>query len=140
LSCLNVKPQIDTAEYILVSAPNRAGKEFIHLLRERGHRYYAMTNNNYGRKRLEAMGVDKILMVDTEDESTWTPPGIRIGKVYLFELSFNLCCRYIQICRSWNPQSIHVITKRDISRVTYRGLGADQLTYINNNEVSFLLP
>lgn len=126
-------------EYILVSAPNQAGKDFIHLLRERKIPYYAITNNNYGRKRLEAMGVNQILMVNTEDERTWSIPDIRIGNVYLFELSFNLCCRYIQICKQWNPSSIHIISKRITTRVAYRGLGVDQLTYINNNDIDILL-
>ncbi|MBA2939795.1 hypothetical protein HZF08_15890 [Paenibacillus sp. CGMCC 1.16610] len=126
-------------EYVLVSAPNRAGKEFINLLRTKGIQYYAITNNNYGKKRLEAMGVDRIIMVNTEDVTSWTPPEIRISKVYLFEVSFNLCCRYIQICKDWNPKSIHVITKRGNARVTYRALGADHFTYINNNQEASLL-
>lgn len=129
-----------SSEYILVSAPNRAGKEFISLLRENGILYYAITNNNHGRKRLEAIGIDKIIMVDTENASTWTSPEIQISNVYLFEVSFNLCCRYIQICKKWNPKSIHVVTKRRNTRVTYRGLGVDYLTYIRNNDISFLLP
>lgn len=126
-------------EYVLVSAPNRAGKEFISLLRSKGIQYYAITNNNYGKKRLEAMGVDRIIMVNTEDASSWTAPEIRISQVYLFEVSFNLCCRYIQICKDWNPKSIHVITKRGNARVTYRALGADHFTYINNNQEASLL-
>jgi hypothetical protein len=138
---LIMKQMTCTQEYIIVSAPNRVGKEFIRLLRENDLHYYAITNNNYGRKRLEAMGVSQILMVDTENDSTWKAPPMRISHVYIFESSFNLCCRYIQICKNWNPRSIHVITKRGATRVTYRGLGADQLTCINNDaELACLLP
>jgi|GEM_PF-771790 len=125
---------------ILVSAPNRAGKAFLSLLRERGLDFYAMTNSNYGKRRLEAMGVDTIIQVNTGDSTTWNPPEVPIREVYLFELSFTLCCRYVQICRSWNPASIHVITQKSHSRITYRGLGVDRLTFIENNDVSFLLP
>ncbi|TBL68499.1 hypothetical protein [Paenibacillus thalictri] len=139
MSSFRMQTESSATEYIIVSAPNRAGKEFLSLLREKGENFLAITNNKYGKKRLEAMGVDQILMVNTEDDRTWGAPDIRVGEVYLFELSFNLCCRYIQICKKWNPRSIHVITKRGNTRVAYRGLGANQLTYINNNEVEFLL-
>ncbi|MCD1261083.1 hypothetical protein B5M42_019960 [Paenibacillus athensensis] len=127
---------------ILVSAPNQAGKAFLSLLRERGLDFYAMTNSNYGKRRLEAMGVDTdtIIQVNTTDAKTWNPPEVPIREVYLFELSFTLCCRYVQICRSWNPAFIHVITKKSNSRIAYRGLGVDRLTFIENNDVSFLLP
>lgn len=135
------KEQFNSSEYVLVNAPNRAGKEFIHLLRSKGIKYYALTNNKYGKKKLEAMGVDSIIMVDTEDAATWVLPDIQISKVYLFEISFNLCSRYIQICKEWGSESIHVVTKGDKSRSAYRGLGANRYTYINtNNEVASLLP
>ncbi|MGG1514579.1 hypothetical protein ABE504_04140 [Paenibacillus oryzisoli] len=127
------------SEYVVVSAPNRAGKEFIQQLRKKGIPYYAITNNNHGKRRLEAIGVNQILMVNTEDTKSWTPPDIRISKVYIFEVSFNLCCRYIQICKEWNPASIHVITKRGNARAAYRGLGADHFTYINHNQEALQL-
>ncbi|MNY45634.1 hypothetical protein D3C86_1807520 [compost metagenome] len=80
-------------------------------------------------------------MVDTEDATTWVLPDIQISKVYLFEISFNLCSRYIQICKEWGSESIHVVSKGDKPRSAYRGLGANQFTYINtNNEVASLLP
>ncbi|MGG1551339.1 hypothetical protein ABE452_06075 [Paenibacillus ferrarius] len=126
-------------EYVIVSAPNRAGKEFIQSLRKKGIPFYAITNNQHGKRRLEAIGVNQIIMVDTEDAKSWTPPEIRISNVFLFEVSFNLCCRYIQICKEWNPTSIHVITKRGNARVTYRGLGADYFTYINHNHEALQL-
>ena len=77
------------------------GKISFSLLRSKGIQYYALTNNKYGKKKLEAMGVDSIIMVDTEDAATWVLPDIQISKVYLFEISFNLCSRYIQICKEW---------------------------------------
>jgi hypothetical protein len=130
---------LNTSEYVLVSAPNQAGKQFISGLREKDIPYYAIVNNNYCKKRLEAMGVNNIITVDTIHEKTWRAPEIPIGNIFLFEDSFNLSCRYIQICKAWPHTQIYVVTRRDCARLTYRGLGADHLIYINNNDVSFLL-
>jgi hypothetical protein len=124
---------------ILVSAPNREGKQFIGRLRQRGIPYYALTNNPHGLKRLEAMGIDRVITVDTADQQTWRHPNVPIGRIYLFEDSFTLCCRLIQLCRSWSDKEICVVTRRDYARKTYRGLGADRIVFTNGNEIELLL-
>ncbi|KIL39833.1 hypothetical protein SD70_17345 [Gordoniibacillus kamchatkensis] len=125
--------------YMLVSAPNQAGLQFIAELRRKGIDYYALVNNNSGKTRLEAMGVSRIITVDTADEKSWTPPAVPIGDIYLFEDSFNLSCRYLQICRPWTDKNIYVVTRREYSRLTYRALGANRLIHIHNNDIAFLL-
>lgn len=125
-------------EYILVSAPNQMGIQFIRQMRERGIPYYAVVNNHYGKKRLEAMGVSKIISVNTSDERTWLAPEFRVRKVLLFEDSFTLTCRYIMMCSAWKAERIYVVTKRDFTKKTYRALGANRVIFINNNDVSFL--
>ncbi|WP_179233070.1 hypothetical protein [Paenibacillus rigui] len=47
------------------------------------------------------LGVKKFYMVATTSEATWIMPEYPIGKVFLFESSLNLTCRYLQICRKW---------------------------------------
>lgn len=126
-------------KHVLVAAPNQAGKQFIGQLRQRGIPFYAIVNNNHGKKRLEAMGVGHIITVDTADESTWNAPELPIGSVYLFEDSFNLTCRYLQMCSAWEPESIYVVTRRDYSRLTYKALGASDLIYTTGKDISFLL-
>ncbi|MFC0215409.1 hypothetical protein ACFFK0_23735 [Paenibacillus chartarius] len=126
-------------EYILVSAPNQAGKQFLNRLRQQGIPFYAMVNNNYGKKRLEAMGVNHIIKVDTGKQKTWVRPSIPIKRMYLFEDSFTLCCRWIQICRAWSDKEICIVSRRDHARMTYRALGADRMIFINGSEDAELL-
>jgi ribonucleotide monophosphatase NagD (HAD superfamily) len=127
------------AGLVLVSAPNRAGKQFINQLRQRNMPYYAIVNSPYEKKRLEGMGVHTIITVDTAAERTWNEPGLPIRNVYLFEDSFNLTCRYIRLCKAWKADQIYVITRKDFIKQTYRALGADQVISSSNKEVSFLL-
>ncbi|MFE5320917.1 hypothetical protein ACFQ88_19610 [Paenibacillus sp. NPDC056579] len=127
-------------ECVLVSAPNEAGKQFINELRERGVGYYAIVNSHSGKKRMEAIGVKKIISVDTSDGNKWDDaPHLPIRKVFLFEDSFTLTCRLIQLCSNWRLESIYVITRRKYNKQTYRALGATHIFFINKCDVSFLV-
>ncbi|MEF3304369.1 hypothetical protein [Paenibacillus sp. GYB003] len=121
--------------HILVSAPNRAGELFLSRLRQRGVPHMAIANNMYEKNRLESLGIRRVLVVDTRDRGSWTPPDIRIGKVFLFEDSMNLCCRYIHICKSWKTEAIHAVTRSDYSRAVYRSLGVKHLKYANKKDI-----
>lgn len=126
-------------EFILVSPATKAGERFMELLKIRKLPYAAIINSARERARLVQLGVKHIIEVDTKDHESWIIPKLPIGKVYLFERSLPLCCRYIQICRSWTGQSVYIITEGQNARKIYRGLGADYVVYSNNSEVSFLI-
>ncbi|GAA3409361.1 hypothetical protein ACFFNY_09525 [Paenibacillus hodogayensis] len=121
---------------ILVAAPNRAGELFLCKLRERGLPHAAIVNNAYERSRIEALGISPVITVDTRDKSTWLPPDYPIGKVFLFEDSMSLCCRYIQLCQSWNTGSIHAVTRTDCSSTIYRALGVRHLRYTTKRDIA----
>jgi hypothetical protein len=125
--------------HILVSAPNRAGEMFLCRLRQKGVPHAAMVNNSFERSRLEALGIGPVIVVDTKDRATWAPPDLRIGKVFLFEDSMNLCCRYIHICKTWKIDSIHAVTRSDYSRAVYRSLGVKHLTYTTRRDIPELV-
>ncbi|MFR9712040.1 hypothetical protein ACL02P_22135 [Paenibacillus sp. MB22_1] len=126
-------------EFVLVSAPNKTGEQFIKALRIKGIPYAAITNNETEKSRLTHLGVKHILMVDTVDRETWLIPELPVGKVYLFESSLPLICRYIQICRSWTGKPIYIITGSNNARLIYKGLGASYVIYTRSDDVSFLL-
>lgn len=125
--------------HVLVSAPNRAGELFLRRLRQRGVPHVAMVNNQSGKERLESLGISPVLVVDTRDKATWRPPDVPIGKVFLFEDSMNLSCRYIQICQTWQTGSIHAVTRSDNSRGIYRALGAKHVKYETKRDIPELL-
>ncbi|MFC4770100.1 hypothetical protein [Effusibacillus consociatus] len=126
-------------EFILVSAPNKTGGQFIKTLQIKKMLFAAITNNDTERSRLVHLGVKNILSVDTTDRETWLIPELPVGKVFLFELSLPLICRYIQICRSWTDKSIYVITGSSNARMVYKGLGANYVIHTQSDDVSFLL-
>ncbi|TBL78592.1 hypothetical protein [Paenibacillus thalictri] len=127
-------------ECILVSAPTKAGERFICELLNRHLPVAAMTNSKAEAIRLKELGVKTIIIVDTMDQLAWKNPKFPVGQVYLFERSFTLCCRYIQICRSWTSKPICVVTDSDHARLVYKSLGAAFVVHSRSEDVSFLIP
>jgi hypothetical protein len=131
--------EMNQQDLILVSAPNRAGEGFIRLLMKQGLPCAAIANNKGEKQRLIELGVKHILMVDTIEKNDWIIPKFPIGKVYIFERSLNLCCRYIQMCRTWTSRPIYVITHTSNPRLVYNGLGASYVIHTTSEDVSFLV-
>lgn len=126
-------------ERILVSAPNKTGEAFIRELIRRGIPFAALVNNRTEMDRLKEIGVRDWIVLDTVDQTTWMIPEYGIGKVFLFETSQTLCCRYIQICRTWTVKPIYVITHSNAPRLIYKGLGAAYVIHTHSYEVNFLM-
>ncbi|MFB6365972.1 hypothetical protein ACFCP7_18215 [Paenibacillus elgii] len=124
---------------ILVSAPNKPGEAFIRQLQFGSIPFAVIVNNKAEQARLQELGAERIVIVDTNEENTWLLPEWPVGKVFLFENSLTLCCRYIRICRSWTSEPLYVITQSNNPRLIYKGLGANYVIYTNSNEVSFLI-
>lgn len=126
-------------DVVLVSAPNQTGENFIKLLQSRGIPYAAIVNNAAESERMVKLGVEQIIMVNTAKADTWIVPEVDVGKIFLFEKSQNLCCRYIQICHSWTSKPIYVITESDNPRLVYKGLGASYVIHNDGKDCAFLL-
>ncbi|GIO89152.1 hypothetical protein [Paenibacillus lactis] len=124
---------------ILISAPTKAGEAFIRQLLLREIPFAVLVNNPAERERASRLGCKDVILIDTRDEQTWVLPEQPIGKVFLFENSLNLCCRYLRICRTWTSSSIYVITHSGNPRLIYRGLGADVVLHTNHDRVDFLI-
>ncbi|TVY09402.1 hypothetical protein [Paenibacillus cremeus] len=127
------------SEVILVSAPTKAGEQFIHQLKARGMPFAVVTNNKQEQRRFMEAGVGHIILLDTTEPETWVVPQYPIGKVFLFESSLPLSCRYLQITRQWTSDAVYVITLRDHPRKIYKGLGADYVIPSRTGDVSYLL-
>ncbi|UVI30788.1 hypothetical protein [Paenibacillus spongiae] len=130
---------MNSREAILVSAPNAAGEAFIKLLQCRGIPFVAIVNNRNEYDRMLELGVSQIVTVNTNEEKTWIVPEIAIGSIYLFEKSLNLCCRYLQICRSWTSDPVYVVTHSMQPRLVYKGLGANYIIHSHGRDLSLLL-
>ncbi|SFF20618.1 hypothetical protein SAMN05216378_5456 [Paenibacillus catalpae] len=126
-------------DYILVSAPNVQGEDFIKQLQRRHIPFAAIVNNKTEYERMLVLHVNTIIVINTNDEATWRVPELPIGRIFLFERSLNLCCRYIQICRSWTSKSICVITDSTNPRLIYKGMGANYVIHSGSGETSFLI-
>ncbi|CAM3308916.1 hypothetical protein PALU110988_15195 [Paenibacillus lupini] len=126
-------------DYILVSAPNVQGEDFIKQLQHRRIPFATMVNNKAEYERMLELHVSTIIVISTNDEATWRVPELPIGRIFLFERSLNLCCRYIQICRSWTSKSICVVTDSTNPRLIYKGMGANYVVHSSSGETSFLI-
>jgi hypothetical protein len=126
-------------DIILISAPNKLGESFIRYLMARNLPVAVIANNKEEKRRLEKIGIIEVIVVDTTDQSTWQKPSQPIGKVFLFESSVNLTCRYLQICRSWTRDRIVVITQSHQPRHVYKQVGADQVKHVVGKDFSILM-
>lgn len=126
-------------QFILVAASNKTGEAFIRKLMLQKLPFAALVNSKSEAARLEEIGVKHFILVDTTEERTWVMPELPVGKVYLFESSLNLCCRYIRVCHMWTSEPIYVITHSVNPRLIYRALGASFVIHTNSHDVSFLL-
>ncbi|OPA73697.1 hypothetical protein BVG16_26760 [Paenibacillus selenitireducens] len=126
-------------DYILVSAPNKMGEVFVRKLMAQQQAFAVIVNNKREGEEFKRIGVKHIILVDSSEQNTWKIPDLPIGSVYLFESSLNLCCRYIQICRTWTSKPIYVITRSNNPRLVYKSLGASYIIHTHSSDVSFLL-
>jgi len=126
-------------DVVLVSAPNAAGERFAKALKCRGIPFAVIVNNMAEYERVRGLGAARIIVVNTAKEGSWVIPGIEVGRVFLFEKSLNLCCRYAQICRSWTSKPICVVTGSSNPRHVYKGLGVDYVIHSNARDFAFLI-
>ncbi|MEC0239398.1 hypothetical protein P4H66_05960 [Paenibacillus dokdonensis] len=126
-------------ELIIVTAPNEAGRNFIKLLIYLKRPFAVLTNNLKEERELRKLGASQIIRIHTNNTVEWVVPEQRVGRIFIFENSLNLTCRYLQICRPWTSRPIYVITRADNSPGIYRGLGANHIIHTLNGEVGFLL-
>ncbi|OAB45676.1 hypothetical protein [Paenibacillus antarcticus] len=124
---------------ILVIAPNEDGRKFVDQLMYRKKSFAILTNNRAEEKMYQKMGVKNVVRIDTFMTKKWIVPQIAVDKIYIFESSLNLSCRYLQICRPWTSQEIYIVTRFWSPRGIYRGMGADHVVYTKNGDVEFLL-
>jgi hypothetical protein len=126
-------------EHILVSAPTKAGEQFIQLLKLKEVPFAVITNSKAEKKRLERTGVEKLLFIQTREPETWVKPDYPVGRVFLFQRSLPLCCCYLQMTRSWTGQAVYVITDRNQPQGIYKALGADEVIYSRTGNLGYLI-
>jgi len=126
-------------EVVLVSAPNAAGERFAKALKNKGIPFAVIVNNAAEYERIRALGVEHIIVINTAKEDSWLTPRMAVGRVFLFEKSLNLCCRYAQICRSWTSKPICVVTGSSNPRNVYKSLGVDYVIHSNSRDFAFLI-
>ncbi|MBB3111593.1 hypothetical protein FHS18_003661 [Paenibacillus phyllosphaerae] len=125
--------------FTLVTVTNKKGKDFLSVLHARGLPCAVLTNSKQEKLELEAMGETNIVLVDTGDRSSWGPPEIPIGKVFIFEESLPLTCRYLQAVKSWTHEPVYVVTGCGMIRNMYKELGAAYIIHSRNADVTFLI-
>ncbi|MDP4099076.1 hypothetical protein OIN60_20320 [Paenibacillus sp. P96] len=127
-------------ETILVVAPNNDGRKFVKLLMHHRLSFAVLTNSSAEEKQFAKQGVEQIIRIDTSMMDKWVIPKMTVGRIFVFESSLNLTCRYLQICRSWTESEMYVITRQMMHpRCVYQRMGADHVIYTKTGEVGFIL-
>ncbi|MFF2091037.1 hypothetical protein [Paenibacillus sp. NPDC058174] len=129
-------------ETIAVAGFNEISVNFIRQLLYRQLPFIVLTNSKLEAKRITEVvdtSLVKVLRVRTTARA-WSIPELPIAKVYIFESSLPLSCRYLRYCRShWASAHICVITTHWHPKAIYKALGADGIVYTQGEEVGFLL-
>ncbi|WP_195572167.1 hypothetical protein [Paenibacillus sp. 1001270B_150601_E10] len=128
----------ETDRMITIFAPNGMGEDFIRQLRGAGLPVAAIVNNLRAGKRMEKLGIKNIWKIRTTNSKA-LPPEKPLGRIYLFESSFTLTCRLLQLVRPCTSERIVLITRNHYPRSIYRLLGCDMVVYTQSDNVSFLL-
>lgn len=126
-------------EYIVVAGMNEAALSFIRLLQFKELPFAVITNNKQEEKELRNIGISNVIRINTNNRFSWEVPNMAIGKVFVFESSLALSCRYLQCCSLWTTKPIYVITPYLNPRAIYKGLGAKYVIYSQSGEHGFLL-
>lgn len=124
---------------VTVFAPNAMGIDFIRALKGAGLQVCAVVNNSRNDHRLYELGVARIWHVNTFRSTMLSPPPAPVGRIYVFETSFSLTCRLLQVFRPCTYDSIIVVTRQQNPRSIYKLLGANMVLYTHTDQVSFLL-
>lgn len=129
----------DPDRTVTVFAPNTMGAEFVRSLLGAGIPVTAITNSAKAAAQMEKLRVTSLWRVNTSRSETENLPKTKIRCIYLFETSFALTCRLLQLCRPYTIDRIVVVTKQNNPRSIYRLLGADLVLYTHSEQVAFLL-
>ncbi|GAK40291.1 hypothetical protein PUW24_09620 [Paenibacillus urinalis] len=129
---------VDDDDVIIVAAGGKPGRSFIKTLLMKGLPFAILVSSEHERKEMQRLYVEPVIQVDSFEQAP-EPPDFHVGHVFLFEESLPVCCKYIQVCRSWTCKPIYVITERSKPRLIYRGLGATHVIYSRGSDCSFLL-
>ena len=128
----------DPDRMITVFAPNAMGIDFIRALKGAAISVCAVVNNSRYAERMKAVGAKWIWHVNTSRSTMMSPPA-SVSRIYVFETSFSLTCRLLQLLRPITNDSIIVVTRQQCPRSIYKLLGANMVLYTHSDQVSFLL-
>ncbi|WP_040952512.1 hypothetical protein [Gorillibacterium massiliense] len=125
-------------ECVLVAASLPAGESLFRLLAYRKVPFAVLVNQKEQKEKLLKLGIERIVEVDTQNPASWSAPDFSICRVFLFEDSLNLTCRYLQIIKQWTDAPVYVVTGSCKPRTLYKSLGAERVVHCPNGDLSSL--
>ena len=125
-------------ERVLVIASLPAGEPLFRLLAYRKVPFTVVVNQKDQKEKMQKLGVEHILEVDTQHPASWAAPEFPIRKVILFEDSLNLTCRYLQVVKQWTNAPVYVVTASCKPRTMYKSMGAERVVHCSGGDLSSL--
>ena len=90
----------------------------------------------------ELIGKLSVYRLYPSDSADKTPVAIdcAVKHAFVFERNLPECCQDIQLCHSWCPQRLYVVTSSlNPVQLVYRGLGASYVIHSRSGDISFVL-
>ncbi|PAF32860.1 hypothetical protein CHI14_05780 [Paenibacillus sp. 7516] len=133
----------EDAVMLVSTGQSSAGMEFVRLLLKRGIGVIVLVHNAEEEQQLtELIGKISVYRLYPSGSADKTPIAIdwAVKHAFVFERNLPECCQDIQLCHSWCPQRLYVVTSSlNPVQMVYRGLGASYVIHSQSGDISFVL-
>lgn len=133
----------EDAVMLVSTGQSSAGMEFVRLLLKRGMGVIVLVHNAEEEEQLtELIGKISVYRLYPSGSANKMPIALDWAVIHAFVFERNLpeCCQDIQLCHSWGPQRLYVVTSSlNPVQLVYRGLGATYVIHSQSGDISFVL-
>lgn len=133
----------EDAVMLVSTGQSSAGMEFVRLLLKRGIGVIVLVHNAEEEQQLtELIGKIRVHRLYNSGSADGMPIASEwaVRHAFVFERNLPECCQDIQLCHSWCPQRLYVVTSSlNPVQLVYRGLGASYVIHSRSGDISFVL-
>ncbi|MGE6668699.1 hypothetical protein [Paenibacillus xylanexedens] len=131
---------MDEAMIVVSAGHSAAGMNFVDLLLKKGLAFVVLVHSEEEREQLQTLGAFPVRYIQETKGMQQTRPEYMVTNAFVFENNLPQCCQDIQLCHSWYPQHLYVVSSNKAPvGLVYKGLGATYVIHSQTGNVSFLL-
>lgn len=131
---------MDEAMIVVSAGHSAAGMNFVDVLLKKGLAFVVLVHSEEEREQFLTLGAVPMRYIEVTEGMQQTRPEYMVTNAFVFENNLPQCCQDIQLCHSWYPQQLYVVSSNKAPvGLVYKGLGATYVIHSQSGDVSFLL-